>query len=56
MNLVWTGVMLIGMGLLCLNNVDAIMNCLMNGGSKAISLSLKLWGVYTLWLGILKMK
>lgn len=54
MNFVWTSVMLIGMGLLLLNNVDATMNVLLSGGSKAISLTLKLWGIYTLWLGILK--
>lgn len=54
MNLVWTSVMLIGIGLLTINNVDAVMNTLLAGGTKAISLSLKLWGIYTLWLGILK--
>lgn len=54
MNLVWTGVMLIGLGLLVVNNVDIAMSSLLAGGNKAISLSLKLWGIYTLWLGILK--
>lgn len=54
MNFVWTSIMLVGMGLLLLNNVDATMTALFNGGSKAISLALKLWGIYTLWLGILK--
>lgn len=54
MNFVWTSVMLVGMGLLLLNNVDATMDALFVGGNKAISLSLKLWGIYTLWLGILK--
>ena len=54
MNLVWTGVVLVGIGLLTINNVDAVMNTLLAGGAKAISLSLKLWGIYTLWLGILK--
>ena len=54
MNIVWTGVMLVGLGLLVINNVDIAMSSLLEGGSKAISLSLKLWGIYTLWLGILK--
>jgi len=54
MNLVWSTVMLIGMGLLLINNVDIVMNSLLAGGSKAISLALKLWGIYALWLGILK--
>ena len=54
MNLVWTSVMLVGIGMLLLNNVEATMDALFAGGNKAIALSLKLWGIYTLWLGILK--
>lgn len=54
MNIVWTGVMLVGVSMLLLNNVDEVMGCLLAGGNKAIELSLKLWGIYTLWLGILK--
>jgi spore maturation protein A len=54
MNVVWTGVMLVGLGLLTINNVDMAMDAMFNGTSKAIALSLKLWGIYTLWLGILK--
>lgn len=54
MNFVWTSIMLVGMGLLLINNVEATMTALFNGGSKAIALALKLWGIYTLWLGILK--
>ena len=54
MNFVWTGVMLLGLSLLVLNNTNEVMNCLLMGGNKAIELSLKLWGIYTLWLGILK--
>ncbi len=54
MNLVWTGVLLLGFGLLMINNVDLAMSSLLSGGGKAISLSLKLWGIYAVWLGILK--
>ena len=54
MNFVWTSVMLIGMGLLLINNVEVAMDTLFAGGSKAIALCMKLWGIYTLWLGILK--
>lgn len=54
MNFVWTSVMLVGMGLLLINNVELTMDALFAGGSKAIALALKLWGIYTLWLGILK--
>jgi len=54
MNFVWTSVMLIGLGLLTINNADIAVSSMLAGGSKAISLALKLWGIYTLWLGILK--
>lgn len=54
MNWVWTSIMLIGMGLLLINNVDIAVQSILDGGSKAISLSLKLWGIYAVWLGILK--
>lgn len=54
MNWVWTSIMLVGMGLLVINNVDIAVQSILDGGSKAISLSLKLWGIYAVWLGILK--
>ena len=54
MNLVWTGVLFVGLGLLTINNVEFAMESMFQGTSKAITLSLKLWGIYTLWLGILK--
>ena len=54
MNWVWSCVMLVGMGLLLINNVDLAVSSILEGGSKAISLSLKLWGIYAVWLGILK--
>lgn len=54
MNLVWTGVMLVGLGLLVINNVDIAVASILEGGSKAISLSIKLWGIYAVWLGVLK--
>lgn len=46
--------MLLGSALLLLNNADEIMSCMLSGGNNAIELSLKLWGIYTIWLGILK--
>lgn len=54
MNWVWSCVMLVGMGLLLVNNVDVAVSAMLDGGSKAISLSLKLWGIYAVWLGVLK--
>jgi spore maturation protein A len=54
MNLVWTVVMVVGLILLLFGNVDIALTAMLDGGSKAVSLSLKLWGIYAVWLGILK--
>ena len=54
MNWVWTSIMLLGLGMLLVGNVDIAVSSMLEGGSKAISLSLKLWGIYAVWLGILK--
>ena len=54
MNIVWSGVMLIGLGMLLFGNIDIALQSILDGGSKAISLSLKLWGIYAVWLGILR--
>ena len=54
MNLVWSIVMLIGLGMLLFSNVDIALPSILDGGSKAVTLSLKLWGIYAVWLGILK--
>ena len=54
MNLVWSFVMLIGLGLLLFGNIEIALPSILDGGSKAVSLSIKLWGIYAVWLGILK--
>lgn len=54
MSWVWTSVMLIGFGLLLFGNVDVAIPSMLEGGSKAIALAIKLWGIYAVWLGILK--
>lgn len=54
MNWVWTSIMLVGLGMLILGNVDIAVASILEGGSKAITLSLKLWGIYAVWLGILR--
>ena len=43
MNIVWSGVMLVGLGMLLFGNIDIAPSSILDGGSKAISLSLKLW-------------
>lgn len=54
MNIVWSSIMLLGLGMLLLGNVDLAVASMLEGGSKAITLSLKLWGIYAVWLGVLK--
>ena len=54
MSWVWTSVMLIGFGLLLFGNIEVAIPSMLEGGSKAIALAIKLWGIYAVWLGVLK--
>ena len=54
MNVVWTIVMVLGLIIMLITNVDVALPSILDGGSKAVTLSLKLWGIYAVWLGILK--
>ena len=54
MSWVWTSVMLIGLGLLLFGNVDIAIPSMLEGGGKSIALTIKLWGIYAVWLGVLK--
>jgi len=51
---IWSSVILIGLGMLLFGNIEIALPSILEGGSKAVSLSLKLWGIYAVWLGILK--
>jgi spore maturation protein A len=46
--------MLLGIGLLLVGNVDLALSSMLAGGGKAVALVIKLWGIYSVWLGILK--
>lgn len=54
MNFVWISFLILGLGLLLFKNVDIAFSTLLSGSEKAIALSLKLWAIYAVWLGILK--
>ena len=54
MNLVWISILMISLGILLFNNVDIAFSTILTGSEKAISLALKLWAIYAVWLGILK--
>lgn len=54
MNAVWISFMIVGLGIMLFNNVDIAFSTILTGSEKAISLALKLWAIYAVWLGILK--
>lgn len=54
MNLVWVSIMLVGLGLMLFTNAEAAFSTIVSGSEKAIALSLKLWAIYAIWLGLLK--
>ena len=55
MNAVWISFMIVGLGIMLFNNVDIAFSTILTGSEKAISLALKLWAIYAVWLGILKL-
>lgn len=41
--------------LLIINQPDSVFSALIGGGEKAIALAIKLWAIYAVWLGLLKL-
>ena len=54
MNSIWISFMILGLGLMLFNNVDIAFSSILTGSEKAVSLAIKLWAIYAVWLGILK--
>lgn len=54
MNLIWVAIMIVGLGIMLFSNVDMAFATILTGSEKAIALSLKLWAIYAIWLGLLK--
>ena len=54
MNLIWISIMILGLGLMVYSNVDLAFSTILSGSEQAISLALKLWAIYAIWLGLLK--
>lgn len=54
MNLVWISIFLVSLGIMLFKNVDIAFSTILSGSEKAIALTLKLWAIYAVWLGILK--
>lgn len=54
MNLIWSWILIVGLGLLILNNPELAFESIQTGSQKAITLLIKLWAIYSIWLGLLK--
>lgn len=54
MNFVWISFIVVGLGIMLFKNVDIAFSTILTGSEKAIALTLKLWAIYAVWLGILK--
>ena len=54
MNVVWTSILIIGLIVLMVIDPENAFSVMLDGSNKAIELSLSLWAVYALWLGVLQ--
>lgn len=53
MNIIWSSIMIVGLALLLLNNPELAFESIQSGSQKAIALIIKLWAIYSIWLGLL---
>lgn len=53
MSIVWTSIVIVCLGTLLITNPAIAFSSILSGAEKTIALSLKLWGIYAIWLGIL---
>ena len=53
MNIVWMSIVIIGLALMLINSPELAFVTIQTGSEKAIALCLKLWSIYSIWLGIL---
>ncbi len=54
MNIIWSSIMIVGLALLLINNPELAFESIQTGSQKAIALIIKLWAIYSIWLGLLK--
>lgn len=54
MNLVWISILTIGLGVITFNSPELAFSTIMTGSEKAVELSIKLWSIYAVWLGVLR--
>ena len=53
MNIVWISILIIGLALMLFHSPELAFATVQTGSEKAIALCLKLWSIYSIWLGIL---
>lgn len=54
MNTIWSYVMIVGLALILLKNPQLALDSIQSGSTKAVALCIKLWAIYAIWLGLLK--
>ena len=54
MNFVWVSFVIVGLGVMLFKNTNIAFSTIVSGSEKAIELTIKLWAIYAVWLGILK--
>ena len=54
MSFIWVWVLIIGLALMLINNPALAFSALQSGSEKGVALCLKLWAIYAIWLGLLR--
>ena len=54
MNFIWCWILITGLGVLLFNHPELAFESIQTGSEKAIALIIKLWAIYSIWLGLLK--
>lgn len=53
MNIVWISILIVGLAVMLLQAPELAFATIQTGSEKAIALCLKLWSIYSIWLGLL---
>lgn len=53
MNIVWISILVVGLALMLIRSPELAFATIQTGSEKAIALCLKLWSIYSIWLGLL---
>lgn len=54
MNFIWSWILIVGLCILLFTNPQLAFESVQTGSQKAITLIIKLWAIYSIWLGLLK--